>query len=43
MGGRIREALSRRKGDDDKGGKVKADKSAKGASKVTTPRKAGGS
>ena len=44
MGGRIREALSRRKGEEDKGGKnVKADKSAKGASKVTTPRKAGGS
>ena len=46
MGGRIREALSRRKGDDEKGGpakNVKADKSRKGASKVTTPRKAGGS
>ena len=43
MGGRIREALSRRKGDEDKGGKIKADKSAKGASKITTPRKAGGS
>ena len=43
VGGRIREALSRRKSDEDKGTKVKADKSAKGASKVTTPRKAGGS
>jgi large subunit ribosomal protein L17 len=46
MGGRIREALSRRKADEDKGAgvkNVKADKSRKGASKVTTPRKAGGS
>ena len=45
MGGRIREALGsrRRQKDEEKGVKAKADKSAKGASKVTTPRKAGGS
>jgi large subunit ribosomal protein L17 len=42
MGGRLREAFGRRKPDDD-GKNVKADKSAKGASKISTPRKAGGS
>jgi large subunit ribosomal protein L17 len=47
MGGRIREALTRKKSDQDQGkaaGKGKVDKTAKGAGKkVTTPRKAGGS
>jgi large subunit ribosomal protein L17 len=46
MGGRIREALSggRKKGDQDQGAKMKADKTAKGPGKrSTTPRKAGGS
>jgi large subunit ribosomal protein L17 len=47
MGGRLREALSGRKKDEQEakgGGKGKVDKSAKGAGKkITTPRKAGGS
>jgi len=46
VGGRIREALSggRKKGEADQGGKMKADKTAKGPGKrSTTPRKAGGS
>jgi large subunit ribosomal protein L17 len=44
MGGRIREALSgRKKGDQDQGAKMKADKTAKGGKRSTTPRKAGGS
>jgi large subunit ribosomal protein L17 len=47
MGGRIREALSGRKKDDQEAkgaGKGKVDKAAKGAGKkITTPRKAGGS
>jgi large subunit ribosomal protein L17 len=45
MGGRIREALGgRKKGDQEQGAKMKADKTAKGPGKrSTTPRKAGGS
>jgi large subunit ribosomal protein L17 len=44
MGGRLREALGGgRKKDQDQGPKGKADKSAKGGGKITTPRKAGGS
>jgi large subunit ribosomal protein L17 len=49
MGGRLREALSGRKKDEQEkqakgGGKGKVDKAAKGAGKkITTPRKAGGS
>lgn len=43
VGGRIREALGGgRKKAQDQGPKVKADKSAKGGGKVTTPRKSGG-
>jgi large subunit ribosomal protein L17 len=45
MGGRIREALSggRKKSEPDGGAKMKADKTAKGTKRSTTPRKAGGS
>ena len=43
MGERLRGALGGGRKKDEAGGKVKADKSAKGGGKVTTPRKAGGS
>jgi large subunit ribosomal protein L17 len=44
VGGRIREALSRRKpADEPGGGAKKVEKRAKGAPRSTTPRKAGGS
>jgi large subunit ribosomal protein L17 len=43
VGGRIREALGGSRKKDDAGSKVKADKTAKGTKRSTTPRKAGGS
>ena len=44
VGGRLRDALTgRRKKADGDGAKAKADKTAKGGGKITTPRKAGGS
>jgi large subunit ribosomal protein L17 len=43
VGGRIREALAGGRKKDEPGGKMKADKTAKGGKRSTTPRKAGGS
>jgi len=43
VGKRIREALGGGRKKDDQGGKLKADKTAKGGKRSTTPRKAGGS
>ena len=43
VGKRIREALGGVRKKDDQGGKLKADKTAKGGKRSTTPRKAGGS